>query len=54
VGDAYAALAWLRVQPGVDLHRIAVMGWSHGGGVIEMILRSLYLKVIGVFVNYLI
>lgn len=33
VGDAYAALDWLRSQPGVDPHRIAVMGWSHGGGV---------------------
>lgn len=33
VGDAYAALDWLRQQPGVDGTRIAVLGWSHGAGV---------------------
>ncbi len=33
VGDAYAALAWLRQQSDVDAKRIAVLGWSHGGGV---------------------
>ena len=33
VGDAYAALAWLRQQGNVDAKRIAVLGWSHGGGV---------------------
>lgn len=33
VGDAYAALAWLRQQAGVDGMRIALLGWSHGGGV---------------------
>jgi dienelactone hydrolase len=33
VGDAYAALAWLRQQPGVDAARIVLLGWSHGGGV---------------------
>lgn len=33
VGDAYAALAWLRQQPGVDGAHIALLGWSHGGGV---------------------
>ena len=33
VGDAYAALAYLRQVPKVDARRIAVMGWSHGGGV---------------------
>jgi dienelactone hydrolase len=33
VGDAYAALAYLRQAPGVDANRIALLGWSHGGGV---------------------
>ncbi len=33
VGDAYAALAWLRQQNNVDAKRIAVLGWSHGAGV---------------------
>lgn len=33
VGDAYAALAWLRQQPGVEGGRIGLLGWSHGGGV---------------------
>jgi dienelactone hydrolase len=33
VGDAYAALTWLRTQPDVDPTRIALLGWSHGGGV---------------------
>lgn len=33
VGDAYAALAYLRQLPGVDAGRVALLGWSHGGGV---------------------
>lgn len=33
VGDAHAALVWLRQQAGVDPDRIALLGWSHGGGV---------------------
>ena len=33
VGDAYAALAYLRQLPGVDADRIALLGWSHGAGV---------------------
>lgn len=33
VGDAYAALQWLRAQRGVDPTRIVLLGWSHGGGV---------------------
>nr|WP_326528150.1 dienelactone hydrolase family protein [Rhodoferax sp.] len=32
-GDAYAALAYLRQLPQVDPARIALLGWSHGGGV---------------------
>jgi dienelactone hydrolase len=33
LGDAFAALAWLRTQPSVDPQRIGVMGWSMGAGV---------------------
>lgn len=33
VGDAYAALAYLRQRPDVDAKRIAMLGWSHGAGV---------------------
>lgn len=32
-GDIDAALAWLGKQPGIDPHRLAVMGYSYGGGV---------------------
>jgi dienelactone hydrolase len=33
VGDAYAALAYLRERSDVDPKRIGLLGWSHGGGV---------------------
>ena len=32
--DAYAALAYLQAQPFVSADRIALMGWSQGGGVV--------------------
>lgn len=32
VGDAYAALAFLRARSEVDATRVALLGWSHGGG----------------------
>jgi dienelactone hydrolase len=32
--DAYAALGWLQAQPYVKPDRIAVVGWSQGGGVV--------------------
>jgi uncharacterized protein (TIGR02246 family) len=38
--DAYAALRYLQSQPGVDPHRIGVMGWSHGGGPILGIVQE--------------
>lgn len=34
VGDAYAALVYLRQRGDVDAARIALLGWSHGGGVV--------------------
>lgn len=41
-GDIDAALAWLGKQPGIDPHRLAVMGYSYGGGV--AMLRALSAK----------
>jgi dienelactone hydrolase len=32
--DAYAALAWLQAQPYVAPERVALLGWSHGGGTV--------------------
>lgn len=32
--DAYAALAYLQAQPFVQADRVALMGWSQGGGVV--------------------
>ncbi len=29
--DVFAAMAWLATQPDVDIKRVAVVGWSHGG-----------------------
>jgi dienelactone hydrolase len=37
--DIDAALAWLAAQPGIDPGRLAVMGYSYGGGV--ALLRAL-------------
>ncbi len=34
VGDAYAALHYMRQLAGVDPQRIALLGWSHGGGLV--------------------
>ena len=31
--DAYAALAYLQARPSVQADRVALMGWSQGGGV---------------------
>jgi len=41
-GDIDAALAWLAAQPGIDPDRLAVMGYSYGGGV--AMLRALTAK----------
>ncbi len=32
--DAYGALAWLQAQPYVTPKRVALIGWSHGGGTV--------------------
>jgi dienelactone hydrolase len=32
--DAYAALQYLQAQPSVQADRVALMGWSQGGGVV--------------------
>lgn len=37
VGDAKAALTWLRVQPGVDAHRTCVLGLSEGAMIAPMV-----------------
>jgi len=34
VADAYAALAFLQQHASVQPDRVAVLGWSHGGGVV--------------------
>jgi dienelactone hydrolase len=38
--DAYAALGWLQAQPYVKPDRIAVVGWSQGGGVVLLTLSD--------------
>ncbi|MEP7183681.1 MAG: dienelactone hydrolase family protein, partial [Betaproteobacteria bacterium] len=32
--DALGALLWLQVQPDVAADRVALLGWSHGGGTV--------------------
>jgi dienelactone hydrolase len=39
-GDAYAALAFLQAQPSVRADRIALMGWSQGGGVVLLTIND--------------
>ena len=34
VGDAYAALAYLRSRPDVDAANVSLLGWSHGGSTV--------------------
>jgi dienelactone hydrolase len=34
VGDAMAALAWITSREDVDPARVALLGWSHGGGTV--------------------
>jgi dienelactone hydrolase len=40
--DAYGALAWLQQQPFVARDRIAVIGWSNGGGAVLFALGPRY------------
>jgi len=39
--DIVEAAAWAREQPGVDPHRIFVIGWSYGGGGVLAALKTL-------------
>lgn len=32
--DVLGALHWLAARPGVDAHRLALLGWSHGGSAV--------------------
>ena len=34
VGDAYAALAYVTARFDIDASRVALLGWSHGGGTV--------------------
>jgi dienelactone hydrolase len=38
--DAYAALGYLQAQPSVRADRIALMGWSQGGGVVLLTIND--------------
>jgi dienelactone hydrolase len=38
--DAYSALAWLQKQPFIDGDRVALMGWSQGGGAVLLASRA--------------
>jgi dienelactone hydrolase len=38
--DAYAALGYLQAQPAVQPDRIALMGWSQGGGVVLLTIND--------------
>ncbi len=38
--DAYAALQYLQAQPEVTADRIALMGWSQGGGVVLLTIND--------------
>jgi dienelactone hydrolase len=38
--DAYAALQYLQAQPAVAADRVALMGWSQGGGVVLLTIND--------------
>jgi dienelactone hydrolase len=38
--DAYAALVYLQAQPAVQAGRVALMGWSQGGGVVLLTIND--------------
>jgi dienelactone hydrolase len=42
VGDVGSAAAWLRTQPQIDPHRIAVLGLSHGGATAAIATQRAY------------
>ena len=38
--DVFAAMAWLATQPGVDMARVMVVGWSHGAQTVLQVMDA--------------
>ena len=38
--DVFAVISWLSAQPGVDMARVAVVGWSHGAQTVLQVLDA--------------
>lgn len=43
--DALGALQWLAAQPGVDVRRVGLLGWSHGGSTVLAATNLRHLEV---------
>jgi dienelactone hydrolase len=46
-GDAYGGLAWLQQQPFVAPDKVAVIGWSNGGGAVLFALGKRHGRPVG-------